>query len=71
MKYECQIDIALPRARVVELGPESTRWIAENEFRLSGLMRVMGLFRGMFRKQTSSFMRDVKDFAETGADVRE
>ncbi len=51
--------------RFVEEGPDKTRWIMDNEFKLSGLMALMGIFiRGAFPKQTMETMNDFKRFAE-------
>ncbi len=51
--------------RFTEVGPNQTRWVNDNEFRLSGLMWVMGLFMGgTFRKQTLADMNRFKAFAE-------
>ncbi len=48
-----------------EEGKNQTRWVTENEFRLSGLMALMGIFmRGAFPKQTLEHMQNFKDFAE-------
>ncbi len=52
--------------RFYEDGPNSTRWVAEQEFKFSGLMAVMALFmRGAFPKQTRKFMELFKAFAES------
>jgi hypothetical protein len=60
------------RERFTETGPETTLWVSENEYRFSGLMRLLAPFmRGVFRKQSQQHMRDFKAFAEQGTDVRE
>ena len=47
-----------------ELG-KKTRWVAENEFKFSGMMMIMSIFmRGSFRKQTLKTMEAFKTFAE-------
>ncbi|HSI69758.1 MAG TPA: SRPBCC family protein [Gillisia sp.] len=44
-----------------------TLWIADYEFRFSGFMRLMGLFMpGAFKKQSYTYMKDFKTFAEEG-----
>lgn len=49
-----------------EEGPDKTRWVNENEFKLSGLMALMGIFmRGAFPKQTMEDMQRFKAFAES------
>ncbi len=59
--------------RLTEIGPETTLWVSENEYRFSGLlMRLVGLLMpGAFRKQSLQHMRDFKAFAEHGKDVRQ
>ena len=60
------------RERLTEAGPENTRWESENEYRFSGLMRLVGpLMRAAFVKQSRQVMQDFKSFAENGTDVRE
>jgi hypothetical protein len=61
------------RERLTEVGPNTTLWISENEYRFSGLlMRLVGLLMpGTFRKQSQQHMQDFKAFAEHGKDVRE
>ncbi|MEU4689977.1 SRPBCC family protein [Actinoplanes sp. NPDC023714] len=61
------------RERLSSVGPETTLWESENEYRFSGLpMRLVGLLMpGAFRKQSLRHMRDFKAFAEQGTDVRE
>ena len=52
--------------RFVEEAPDRTRWIAESEFRCSGLkMKLMTIFlRPMFTSTTLKSLRDFKAFAE-------
>ena len=48
-----------------EAGPDATRWVAHNEFRFSGFMKVIGLLmRPVFPKQCYKFMEAFKAFAE-------
>ncbi len=45
--------------------PGKTRWVNENEFYFSGMMKIVALFmRSAFPKQTAAFMDDFKTFAE-------
>jgi hypothetical protein len=54
--------------RFVPDGPERTRWIEEEDFQFSGLMRLMGLvMRASFPKQTEDTMRRFKEFAESAS----
>jgi len=48
----------------------NTLWISHNEFRLSGFMKLMGVFMpGAFRKQTYQYMKDFKRFVEKNQSV--
>ncbi|MBZ9731194.1 SRPBCC family protein [Salegentibacter sp. JZCK2] len=47
-----------------------TLWISRNEFKFSGLMKLMGIFiPGAFRKQSYQYMKDFKDFVENNESV--
>jgi hypothetical protein len=61
------------RERLTEVGPNTTLWESENEYRFSSLMmRLVGLLMpGTFRNQSLQHMQDFKAFAEHGTDVRE
>lgn len=51
--------------RFIPDGPGKTRWIAENEFHLSGFMKLIGfLMPGAFKKQSQKYLEDFKKFAE-------
>jgi hypothetical protein len=59
------------RDRLTEAGPETTLWECENEYRFSGVMRLVGLVMpAAFRKQSRQHLQDFKAFAEQGTDVR-
>ncbi len=47
------------------------KWISESEFQFSSFpMKLMGwLMPGAFKKQSLAYLRDFKNFAETGASV--
>ncbi|MGL4650379.1 MAG: SRPBCC family protein [Caldilineaceae bacterium] len=48
-----------------EAGPSQTRYVSDQEFQFSGYMRLLAPFlSGAFRKQTMTFLRDFKAFAE-------
>ncbi len=52
--------------RFVEDGPQSTRWISENEFRFEGFMRFAAFFmQPLFWYQSKKFMRAFKQFVES------
>ena len=64
--YETERVWNLMKNRFEEDGPDRTRWIAESEFRCSGLkMKLMTFFlRPMFTSTTLKSLRDFKAFAE-------
>ena len=52
--------------RFVVVNDQQTRWIADNEFRCGGFMKVLGwLMPGMFKKQSFKYMQQFKAFAES------
>jgi hypothetical protein len=52
--------------RFASVGLNKTRWTQENEFQLSGFMKLVGLFfPGMLKKQTWKMMSEFKRFAES------
>ncbi len=56
--------------RFIETGPQRTKWVSENEFQMTGLMKWISPFiKGMFRKQSLKYMEDFKAFAERGVDA--
>lgn len=60
------------RERLTTNGAERTLWTSENEYRFTGLMRLVApLLRGSFIKQSRQHMNDFKAFAEAGTDVRQ
>jgi carbon monoxide dehydrogenase subunit G len=61
------------RDRLTEVGPETTLWEQDSEYRFNGLMmRLVGLLMpGAFRRQSQEHLEDFKAFAELGKDVRE
>lgn len=53
-----------------ELPNGHTKWISKNEFKFGGFMKIMGfLMPGAFKKQSLSYMKDFKAFAEEGKSV--
>jgi len=49
-----------------EDGPNRTRYVSENEFIFSGIMKVVALFfGGSFRKTTDKYLQDFKKFVES------
>ncbi|WP_109300587.1 SRPBCC family protein [Aquimarina sp. AU474] len=53
-----------------ELSNGNTKWISKNEFKFSGFMKLMRfLMPGAFKKQSHTYMKDFKAFAEEGKSV--
>ena len=49
-----------------------TRWISHNEFKFTGLMRIIAFFfKKAFVKQSLKYMQDFKTFSETGKSVQD
>ena len=50
----------------IELGPNTTKWVAVNEFIMNNLMMKLMAFLmpGAFKKQSYKYMQYFKDFAE-------
>lgn len=64
--YEAKGVYNFVKNRFIEVSSSKTRWIAEHEFRFSGVMVIASVFmRKAFRKQTNSFMKGFKSFAES------
>lgn len=67
-KYETEGVVNISINRFEKLGPDKTRWIADNEFTFSGMMKLIGFFmRGSFPKETEKTMNQFKEFAEKSA----
>ncbi len=64
--YEADDVWNLIENRFVDVGGRKTKWILDSEFRCKGI--VMGVMSfvlpGMFKKQTKTFMKRFKEFAE-------
>ncbi len=64
--YEADNVWNLVENRFIDVGGRKTRWILDSEFRCKGVaMNLMSfLLPGMFKKQTVTFMKRFKEFAE-------
>lgn len=63
--YEAKGVVNMIENHFYELGEDKTRWVAENEFNFSGIMKIISFFmQGSFRKQTLKTMEAFKTFAE-------
>ena len=48
----------------------STRWKSESEFKFKGILKLVFPFmKGMFKKQSMTYLKNFKTFAETGKSV--
>ena len=65
--YEAPNVFNIIKNRFVEIDSGTTKWIAENEFQMSGfMMKMMGLLMpGAFRKQSAYYLNLFKQFAES------
>lgn len=56
-----------------EVAPDKTRWVSENESKVSGfMMRIISIIMpGCFKNESWKYMENFKAFAEDGSDVRE
>ena len=50
--------------RFIAETPESTRWIADNEFRFTGARKALALLEGSFKRESLDIMERFKAFAE-------
>ncbi len=63
--YEAQGVYNIGKNFFYEAGPNQTRYVSEQEFKLSGFMKLIGPFMGgAFRKQSMAYLQDFKAFAE-------
>lgn len=63
--YEAKGVYNLATNRFISVSDEKTKYIAEQEFRFKGFMKLIGfLMPGAFKKQTKKYMIDFKNFAE-------
>ncbi len=70
--YEAKGVFNVQKNHFEKVAQDKTRWIVDSEFRFKGIMRIIGILKaGAFKKQTESFMKDFKEFAESGKTVLE
>ena len=68
--YEAKGVFNVIENRFIAESPSRTRWEAENEFRFTGFMSLVGrLMPGAFRKQSQKYLDDFKRFAERRKDA--
>jgi hypothetical protein len=63
--YEAKGVFNIISNKFIPLGPNKTKWVADNEFQFSGFMKLMGwLMPGAFKKQSQKYLEYFKEFAE-------
>jgi len=63
--YETNGVLNIQNNHFVSLGPDKTKYISENEFRFTGLMKFLSpLMKEAFKKQTLKYLKQFKAFAE-------
>jgi hypothetical protein len=50
--------------RFEKIDENNTRYISDNEFIFSGLMKILSLMPGVFKKQSMKYLEAFKEFAE-------
>jgi len=51
--------------KFIEIDENTTKWVAESEFRFSGFMSIMSLFmKSAFKKQSFKYLEKFNEFAE-------
>ncbi|WP_300439541.1 SRPBCC family protein [Christiangramia sp.] len=69
--YEAKGVYNFQKNRFNETPENNTHWIADNEFKFSGFMKLFGWFiPGAFKKQSKQYMDDFKAFVEDGKSVK-
>jgi len=55
----------IQKNRLSKVDENTTKWITDNEFQLSGYMKIFGIIgKGMFKKQSQIYLDKFKEFAE-------
>ena len=55
----------IQKNKLVKVDDNTTKWISDSEFQLSGYMNIFGIFgKGMFKKQSQIYIDKFKEFAE-------
>ncbi len=63
--YEAKGVFNIVTNRFIAVPGNKTRYVSEQEFRLTGFMKIMGwLMPGAFKKQSLKYLQDFKAFAE-------
>lgn len=63
--YDADKVFNIQNNRFEKVDDNTTKWISESEFQLSGYMKIFNLFgKGMFKKQSQIYLDKFKEFAE-------
>jgi len=66
--YEAKGVFNIVKNKFVKLSDNRTKYIAENEFKFAGFMKIMAVFmRGAFKKQSLNYLTKFKNFVENEA----
>ena len=69
-QYEAKNVHNIVRNTFLETSPNTTKWITEQEFNMSGFMKIFAfLMPGAFKKQSMEYLKNFKNFAEKGETV--
>jgi carbon monoxide dehydrogenase subunit G len=64
--YQAKGVYNIVKSKFVKLDENRTKYINENEFQFSGLMKIIGvLMPGIFKKQSLKYLVDFKSFVES------
>ena len=68
--YEANGVYNIQRNYFEEIDSSRTRWKSKNEFKFKGILKLVFPFmKGMFKKQSMTYLENFKVFAETGKSV--
>ena len=63
--YEAKGIFNVVKNKFVQLAENKTKYISDQEFQFSGMMKLMGaLMPGAFKKQSQKYLKQFKEFAE-------
>jgi len=63
--YEAKGVFNMVNNKFIKISEDKTQYITENEFRFTGIMKVMAfMMAGSFKKQSCKYLEDFKSFAE-------
>lgn len=71
--YEAKGVYNIQRNTFHEVDSNTTKWVSESEFQFSSFgMKLMGwIMPGVFKKQSSKYLEDFKNYVENGVSIHE